>query len=168
MHRIFGFILAATLTPVHALELGIDYAEPFFGDEKALSLAAVRVSTGLPWQMDMGGGWIAFARFDTSFGRIDGRGASSSIVMAGPGLKFVSPNHRWSASLFFRPALMERASLEDIDFGGQIQFETSIGGGYRVSKHLSLRFDFIHISNGGLDNPNPGWNSQRIGISYSF
>ncbi|HER19552.1 MAG TPA: hypothetical protein ENO14_00730 [Chromatiales bacterium] len=40
--------------------------------------------------------------------------------------------------------------------------------GYWLSEHLCVSYALLHLSNGGLKNPNPGWDSQRLGLSYDY
>lgn len=55
---------------------------------------------------------------------------------------------------------------DGIELGGSLQFKSSIELGYRFNKKGMLGISFGHISNGGIDDINPG--SEFLKISYYF
>lgn len=168
MHRLLGVLIVMAMGSVHAFEVGAQHAEPLLAEDADLSLTTLRVGADLPWQWRIGGGWLALSRLDATLGRLEGEGESGLAVSVGPGLRLQSPGGNWHARLAFRPTWLERATFGNIDLGGHVQFETSLGVGYWLGEHLCVSYELLHVSNGGLENPNPGWDGQRLGLSYDF
>ncbi|MFZ5466905.1 MAG: acyloxyacyl hydrolase [Pseudomonadota bacterium] len=168
MKRYLGVVLAVVLLPSQAAELGVHHAESVFDDDKPLALTQVRWGMPLPWRWSLVGDWTVSTGLDVVLGRLRGNGDSSTAVGVGPALRMGPPSGRWYVGLSWRPTYLSRSTFGDLDLGGNIQFESALGAGYWLSEHVSVSYELLHISNGGLDDRNPGWNGQRLGLSYGF
>ncbi len=63
--------------------------------------------------------------------------------------------------------------LSDIQMGDtykstQFQFGDLVGFGMQLGHHLQIGFRFLHISNAGIETPNPGTNFYGIKMDYLF
>jgi hypothetical protein len=91
-----------------------------------------------------------------------------SDMYAGPGVATL-----WdiSASWFVEASLAagyyDRGS-DSLDLGGNIQFRTLIGLGYRLSKKSGLSLALDHLSNAGIEDTNPGRNAIILRYRRAF
>lgn len=96
----------------------------------------------------------------------EGRG----FVSLGPAVRFT--NQRWRVPMFvdfgLSPTAIDGSRFEGRDLGTSLNFTSHIALGARFGKHnshtVSLRYQ--HISNGGINNTNPGTN--MIGLDFAF
>lgn len=169
MRWLLGLVMLLMLVPSRAAEFGLYYADDLSTeDEKPFTLITARLGTELPWRWSLANGWAVNARMDIALGRLAGNGRSAITLGLGPALRIIAPSAKWYVTLGWRPTYLERSRFGDIDLGGSAQFETALGAGYWLTERLSVSYDLFHMSNGGLDSPNPGWNGQRLGLSYGF
>jgi hypothetical protein len=66
--------------------------------------------------------------------------------------------------------LSHRSPTEDHDMGSAFQFADMLGIGVKLGKadQFALGYRFQHISNAGLERPNPGVNFNTIYLRYQF
>lgn len=168
MKHCLGWMMAIVLLPAQAEEIGIHYAESLPTEDHVLRLVSVRLGTALPWQWDLSSGWVLFTRFDAALARAEESGGSTILFGAGPALRLVAPSGGWYLGLGWRPSYLGQDRFGALDLGGQLQFETSLGAGYWLTERLHVNYEITHVSNGGLEKHNPGWNGQRLGLNYDF
>ncbi|MEW6765935.1 MAG: acyloxyacyl hydrolase [Pseudomonadota bacterium] len=168
MKRCLVWLFASMLVPAHAAEIGVHYATRFPSEDYDLALTSVRMGVELPWHWTLNSNWVLRTRVELALARINGEGNSATLAGIGPSLRLEPSSGRWYFDLGVRPGYLEEASYGDLDLGGQFQFESSLGVGYRLSEFLSVNYELVHISNGGFDDPNPGWNGHRLGLNFDF
>ncbi|HET19408.1 MAG TPA: hypothetical protein ENO16_02210, partial [Chromatiales bacterium] len=115
MHRYLAGLFVAVMASVQAAEVGVQHAEPLFGEDGELSLTTLRAGTELPWQWSLKAGWSAISRLDASLGWLEGEGESGIAVSVGPGLRLISPGGQWHVSMALRPTWVERATFGNLD-----------------------------------------------------
>lgn len=60
------------------------------------------------------------------------------------------------------------AGSDGLDLGGDFQFRTLLGVGYRLSEKSRLSLAVDHLSNAGLEDVNPGRNALFLRYARSF
>jgi hypothetical protein len=95
-------------------------------------------------------------------------GDSDSDLYAGAGFSLI-----WvfSQSWFVEGSLAAGyydAGSDGLDLGGDFQFRTLAGIGYRLNEVSAVSFSIDHLSNAGLESPNPGRNAVFLRYRRSF
>lgn len=106
------------------------------------------------------------SRLDISVGHISAGGDDGYLVSAGP--SFWSSKYWESTSFGFgiSPTYLSRSRFGDEDLGGQFHFTSFIGMKFDVSTSTNLGLRLQHLSNGGLDDDNPGLNLLILEFRY--
>jgi hypothetical protein len=87
---------------------------------------------------------------------------------AGVGLSAIwNASARWFVEGSFAAGHYENGS-DVLDLGGNLQFRTLLGIGYRLSDRTRVSLALDHLSNGGLDDTNPGRNAVFLRVARSF
>ncbi|MEM9578921.1 MAG: acyloxyacyl hydrolase [Pseudomonadota bacterium] len=60
------------------------------------------------------------------------------------------------------------AGSDGLDLGGEVQFRTLLGVGYRLSEASRISLAIDHLSNAGLEDENPGRNALHLRYGRSF
>ncbi|ABG31933.1 acyloxyacyl hydrolase [Roseobacter denitrificans] len=91
-----------------------------------------------------------------------------STIYAGLGLSGIwnlSPN--WFAEGSLAAGYYDAGS-GGTDLGGNLQFRTLIGLGYRLSSGARISFAVDHLSNAGIESHNPGRETVSVRYGFSF
>ena len=111
------------------------------------------------WEVDLSGWWADHRRRRNQSGVMLGltpvlqyeyRSAYRPYVEFGIGARYLSDTH-----------------LADYDKSTQFQFGDLMGFGVSL-RDLQVGFRFLHISNAGIETPNPGTNYYSIKLDYAF
>ena len=91
---------------------------------------------------------------------------------------FVSfgPSWRWNFAnrsyidFGFSPTLLSDATVDDRSLGGHLHFTSSLSIGRRFGRYdqFSIAFRAQHVSNGGLDEKNPGIDVAGLRFAWEF
>lgn len=84
-------------------------------------------------------------------------------IYGGLRLDYVFTRH-WVVSPMFAVAFYEEGDSKDL--GGSLHFRSGLGLSYRIDNGQTIGVAFYHLSNAGLEIPNPGSNSLVLVWSF--
>jgi hypothetical protein len=112
---------------------------------------------------------VAQPRLTLEAGRIIRGSDSHAFASFGPSLRFSSAMHPtpWFVDIGISPTVIDGATYEGEDFGTSFNFTSHIALGLRFGQasRQEVRLRYQHISNGGINNTNPGVN--MVGIDFT-
>ncbi len=107
-------------------------------------------------------------RWGTISGFVVAQVDDDSDTFVGAGLSAIrNLNEKW----FFEGSLAAGyydAGRTGVDLGGDLQFRTLIGLGYRISEKSRISIAIDHISNAGLEDFNPGREALTVRYGIKF
>lgn len=106
------------------------------------------------------------SRLDITLGYMSAGGDDGYLLSVGP--SFWS-NKYWGGTSFgfgISPTLLSESRFGDENLGGQFHFTSFVGVKYDTSKNTNLGLRLQHLSNGGLDDDNPGLNLVILEFRY--
>lgn len=114
--------------------------------------------------------WIRATRAEFGTGVISGSGNARMFASFGPVWRLNDPDHPAVVEFGFSPTLLGGSTLGDQDLGGNLHFTSSlaIGRAFGLRKQYLASMRLQHLSNGGLNNTNPGLDSIGVGFSGRF
>jgi len=109
---------------------------------------------------------------DLSWGSFSFMGAlefdEDSDVFVGVGVSALwNLSSTWFVEGSFAPGYYDEGS-DGKDLGGNLQFRTLVGVGYRVSDAARVSLGFTHLSNAGIEDLNPGRDAVFLRYARSF
>jgi hypothetical protein len=122
----------------------------------------------LPWQWGERGGWRLATALDGSVGVLHGGGKNGLLAALGPALQFGYGELPWRLDVGVSPTLLSRSHFQEADLGGTIQFTSHLGLRWQLSRELGVGYRFQHLSNAGLQTPNPGLEMHLFQLDYHF
>ena len=122
----------------------------------------------LPWVWRSKSGWILATKIDLTTAVLHAAGTTGFLGSLGPALTVTKQGGRLAVELGISPAYLGEDIYGQEDLSGHIQFLTHGGVTLRMIRSLSIGYEFQHISNADIQQPNPGLNMHNIQISYSF
>ena len=122
----------------------------------------------LPWAWRPESGWILASRLDFTGAALNGAGTTGFLGSVGPSLAVRKKGWIVGIDLGISPAFLSRDRYGEEDLSGHIQFLTHGGISLFPIRNLSIGYEFQHISNADIQQPNPGLNMHNIEISYRF
>lgn len=66
------------------------------------------------------------------------------------------------------PTFLTEDKIRTSDLGSKFQFTSAVGLDWEVVDDWNLGYRYLHISNAGLGDPNPGLNLHAVSLLYSF
>lgn len=150
-------------------EIGVRYATARGGFD-GLTQQAVFATFRLPRVWSIGKATAVIPRIMVEAGRFELGSQHRAFASFGPTLRFASDGLQ--VPLFidagFSPTVIDGSIYDGKDFGTSLNFTSHIALGARLGRSNSqlLRLRFQHISNGGINDDNPGVN--MIGLDFSF
>ena len=148
---------------------GIRYASARSNFE-GLSQQALFADFRTPWAWSTWGETTTSLRLSFEAGRFLRESENRYFASLGPSVRIASD--RWKAPLFLdlglSPTVIGGSNYGDEDLGTTLNFTSYIGIGMKFgrTKRHEVRLRYQHISNGGLDEVNPGVN--MIGLDFVF
>ncbi len=151
-------------------DFGFRMASADGGKFNDLTQQAFFVDFRLPWT------WSPWTNFTASpilafeIGRFNQGSENRYFASLGPTLRLAAD--RWRVPLFMdlglSPTVIDGSTYGDQDFGTSFNFTSHIALGLRFgrTKNHVVKLRYQHISNGGINNINPGVN--MVGIDFSF
>lgn len=140
------------------------------GKFESLTRHALFVDFALPGGWATLDGFSAAPRLTLEAGRFARGSEHRNFLSVGPVLRLT--HARWPTRMFVdvgvSPTVIDGARYGDRDFGTSFNFSSHLGLGIRVGENADhvVKFRFEHISNGGIDDTNPGVN--LIGVDFVF
>ncbi|NBX43104.1 MAG: acyloxyacyl hydrolase, partial [Rhodobacteraceae bacterium] len=81
----------------------------------------------------------------------------------------VSAEYQISGQNFIEVSFMPGCYKEgDVDLGGHMHFRSTLGIGTNITDRAALSFAFSHISNGGLNERNPGMDMFMLRLAHRY
>lgn len=120
----------------------------------------------LPWAWRPKSGWILASRLDFTGAALSAAGTTGFLGSVGPCLAVRKTGWIVGIDLGISPALLSEDRYGEEDLSGHIQFLTHGGISLFPIRNLSIGYEFQHISNADIQQPNPGLNMHNIEISY--
>lgn len=120
----------------------------------------------LPWAWRPKSGWILASRLDFTGAALSAAGTTGFLGSVGPSLAVRKTGWIVGIDLGISPAFLSEDWYGREDLSGHIQFVTHGGISLFPIRNLSIGYEFQHISNADIQQPNPGLNMHNIEISY--
>ncbi len=150
-------------------EFGVRYASAR-GEFDGLSQKAFFVGFKLPRSWHVWNGITVTPRLTAEAGRFEFGSNHRTFASLGPSFRFSSDGQRVPRFYEFgiSPTIIDGSKYGDKDFGTSFNLTTHVAFGLRFGrlKNQVVKFRYQHISNGGINNDNPGVN--MIGLDFSF
>lgn len=120
----------------------------------------------LPWAWRPESGWILASRLDFTGAVLSAAGTEGFLGSVGPTLSVRKKGWIVGIDLGISPAYLSEDWYGREDLSGHIQFLTH-GAIYLFPiRNLSIGYEFQHVSNADIEQPNPGLNMHNVRISY--
>jgi len=120
----------------------------------------------LPWAWRPKSGWILASRLDFTGAALNAAGTTGFLGSVGPTLAVRRAGWIVGIDLGISPAFLSEDWYGREDLSGHIQFMTHGAVSLFPIKNLSIGYEFQHVSNADIEQPNPGLNMHNIRISY--
>jgi hypothetical protein len=141
-----------------------------FGDNDAargLQEAEIFSNFSTPLRLDLGEFNVRLT-LDASAGWLGGHSEDAFIGTLGPSLRA-----RWGhipLELVFgsSPSYLSSHHFGDTDISTDFQFTTHVGINWDITRRIQVGYSFVHISNGGIADPNPGLHMHMFGVGWLF
>ena len=136
----------------------------------ALTRHALFMDLELPWYWSGQSGFSAEPFLSLEVGRFSHGSEHRSFISFGPLVRLT--HQRWGRRLFvdagLSPTVIDGAKYGERDFGTSFNFTSHVGLGSRfgAKENHFVKFRYEHISNGGIDENNPGVN--MVGLDFVF
>lgn len=136
----------------------------------ALTRHALFVDVELPWEWSGQRGYGAAPYLSLEVGRFSRSSEHRNFISFGPVVRLT--HRRWGTRLFvdagLSPTVIDGAKYGGRDFGTAFNFTSHLGLGFRfgAKENHFVKFRYEHISNGGIDEDNPGVN--MVGVDFVF
>ena len=112
------------------------------------------------YQIDLG--------FEFGLGVLDGEGETGLFGHAGPSLEIALSDFPLELVVSSGPVLLSEDEFSKLDLGGTFQFISAVGFDYEVKTNWMIGYRYLHISNAGLHDKNPGMNLHAATLSHAF
>lgn len=121
-----------------------------------------------PWEWEISESVELDVELEFTAGAITGDGDTAAVLHAG--FLFELEIEEFPISLVgsVGPTVITEDEFDDYDIGGGFQFTSSIGLDLELHESFSVGYRFQHISNAGLDDPNPGLDMHAFTAVFSF
>lgn len=120
------------------------------------------------WRWNLGKHWWLQSRIGISGGWLWERGDNAFIGTLGPKLELIRESFPLSIEGGSSPTYISRYHFSSTDLGANVQFTSHIGLNWDITSHWRVGYRFQHMSNGGIREPNPGFNLHVLSVGYLF
>jgi hypothetical protein len=120
----------------------------------------------LPWSWQWSSGLRLDTRLEITAGALTGGGDTGFVGSIGP--DFVLTKAGVAVGIGISPTLLSRSEFGVEDVGGTFHFTSHIRIGYRLTDHWEFSYRFQHMSNAGIEEPNPGVDLHTLQLGYHF
>ncbi len=167
---ITSLVLLALCDPGTAVaaewELGLRGGTDATRAHQSYNAAELYLLYPLSWQAEVPGGQLR-SRLDCGAGWIEAAGDNGGWLAAGADLVYALDALPLEIEAGFRPAWFPDSDFARDDFGGPLLFASHAGVAIRLAP-VTLSYRFQHLSNGGLDDENPGLDLHLFGCGVRF
>ena len=122
----------------------------------------------LPWRWEFCSNWHLRPGGSASAGWIGDGNTSGFIGTLGPFVELGKGRFPLTLEGGAAPTYISRYHFSSRNFSDHFQFTSYIGLNWRIVDHWSVGARFQHMSNAGLDSPNPGLNLEFLSLRYDF
>jgi hypothetical protein len=122
----------------------------------------------LPFSFELQSKYLMRFRLDFGVGWLGRSGADAATTTAGPTLVLQRRGVPLQLEMGSSSTLITRYHFGDTDLGGPVQFTTHVGVTWQAARHWRVGYRFQHLSNAGLEHPNPGVHFHTFACSYAF
>ena len=149
-------------------DFGFRVASADGGEFDGLMQQALFIDFRLPWQWSPWPDVSASPKLVLEAGRFNQGSENRLFASLGPTLRLASD--RWRVPLFMdlglSPTIIDGSAFGDRDFGTSFNFTSHIALGLRFgrTKNHVVKLRLQHISNGGIDDVNPGVNMIGVDV----
>lgn len=148
---------------------GVRYASSDSGF-RGLDQQSVYIDFRLPFTWILRDRFLVQPRLTLEGGRITRGSDERAFGSFGPSMRISSATtaSRWFTDIGLMPTVIDGARYEGDDFGTSFNFTSFVGLGrqFGENRRHELRLRFQHVSNGGINDTNPGIN--MVGIDFTF
>ncbi len=113
-------------------------------------------------------GWVVQTQIGATLGELRSEQQTGVILSVGPKLTFSKPGSALSVDVGISPTYISETRYGVTNLGGNTQFISHLRLSYQFSDPFSVGIRFHHMSNGRLQEANPGLNIQSLELSYQF
>lgn len=152
----------------HIQDIGFRLATADGGKFDGLAQQAFFIDFRLPWAWSPWTNVSATPKLTLEAGRFNQGSENRFFASLGPTLRLA--NDRWRVPLFvdlgLSPTVIDGSTYGDRDFGTSFNFTSHIAVGLRFgqTKNHMVKLRYQHISNGSLDEVNPGVNMIGVDV----
>lgn len=147
-------------------EVGVRGGYDATGVTESYSAGELALMRQLPWGWDVAGGKLT-TRLDAGAGYLEAAGDHGGWLAVGGDLVYRHGNCPLELEAGWRPAWLFDDTYGADDFGGSLQFISHVGVALHL-RGLVFSYRFQHMSNAGLEDPNPGLDLHMFGVAYRF
>jgi hypothetical protein len=126
------------------------------------------VNCNLPATFELHTNYLMHFRLDFGVGWLGRSGADAATTSAGPTLVLERRGVPLLLEMGASSTLITRYQFGDKNLGGPVQFTTHVGLSWQATRHWRVGYRFEHMSNAGLEHPNPGVHLHTFAGSYVF
>lgn len=137
-------------------------------DDLAFRQVEVFTDFKLPLLLELSTNWLAQTRLDVSAGWLGKHSVNAFVGTLGPSVILSRRDFPVSLDAGFNPTILSRYKFYTTSFGMPVQFTSHVGVAWDVNSRIRLGYRFQHMSNGGLNEPNPGLNLHLFTVSCRF
>ena len=120
----------------------------------------------LPWAWRPKAGWVLASRLDFTGAALTAAGTTGFLGSVGPTLAVRKTGWIIGLDLGVSPAFLSEDRYGEENLSGHIQFMTHGAISLFPIRNLSVGYEFQHVSNADIEQPNPGLNMHNIRVSY--
>lgn len=135
---------------------------------KRFHQAEVMAGVRLPLDWDVGHDTHLLSRLDFSAGILGDGEKEAGIFRAVPVFTLRHEGAPVSFEIGLGPTVLTREKFSRKDFGLPLQFSSHLGINAEIGGRWRVGYAFEHMSNGGLETPNPGINMHVLVVSRLF
>lgn len=121
-----------------------------------------------PWSWNVSEYFEIDLGFELGLGALDGEGETGLLAHVGPSIEIEFGDFPLEFVLSSGPALLSEHEFDNLDLGGTFQFLSAFGFDYEITDAWTIGYRWLHISNAGLHDENPGMNLHALNASYGF
>lgn len=122
----------------------------------------------LPWRWSLPSKVDIATNLETAAGILRGGSDNGLILAIGPGIQLTRTDCPVGLNLGINPAFLSEDTYGEEDIGGNFHIISHATLFLKLGDSFSLGYRIQHISNAGIESPNPGVNIQMLELSYKF
>jgi hypothetical protein len=168
---VVGLTAAAATAATNALELVSAELRYGVGDAysgEGFHSAVAATDFSLPWEWRIGSSWQIIPRLDLAAGWMGKSGTDATTISLGPMFAIGPRNYPLTFDVGVSPTLVSESVFGSKNIGGRFQFTDTIGLTLTLSPKASVGYHFVHLSNAGIYERNPGINFHTVAVGYHF